>query len=188
MFRMRLCDFYALHPHGHSDASSLLFNATYACRLGPPLCFNFLKLIHDKDIFKKPPDVDTYFSHTSFGAMDQIPIFKGDYFNNYAPLLIVFLCGFTYLNLGSELLGCFGRCFQCMKAPAFSFDEDFTDTRIDHGERILASEQQALAEGTPLGSNLQLLSGATSDSEEAAKAMKGRAGASRWNRLAEENL
>ena len=58
MFRMKLCDFYALHPHGHSDASSLLFNATYACRLGPPLCFNFLKLIHDKDLFAAPPATD----------------------------------------------------------------------------------------------------------------------------------
>merc|ERR1712087_280721 len=101
MFRMKLCDFYALHPHGHSDASALLFNATYACRLGPPLCFNFLKLIHHRDVFGAPPttNVHTYFSDTSFGTMDQIPFFKADYFNNYAPLLIVFLCGFTYLNL-----------------------------------------------------------------------------------------
>ena len=44
MFRMKLCDFYALHPH-HSDAGSLLFNATYACRFGPALCFNMLKLL-----------------------------------------------------------------------------------------------------------------------------------------------
>mgnify|MGYP004392285447 CR=1 FL=1 len=33
--------------------------------------------------------------------MDQIPFFAGDYFNNYAPLLIVVLSGCTYLNLGS---------------------------------------------------------------------------------------
>jgi hypothetical protein len=28
MFRMRLCEGMTLHPHGHSDAASLLFNAT----------------------------------------------------------------------------------------------------------------------------------------------------------------
>lgn len=66
--------------------------------------------------------------------MDQIPFFKADYFNNYAPLLIVFLCGFTYLNLGSEILSCCGRCLPCVRVPSFSFDEDFSDGRIDHGE------------------------------------------------------
>jgi len=191
MFRMRLCDFYALHPHGHSDASSLLFNATYACRLGPPLCFNFLRLIHDDDVFAPPPvtGVHTFFSETSFGEMDKIDIqlFSSDgYFNNGAPLLIVFLCGFTYLNLGSEILSCCGRCCSCFAAPSFSFDEDFSDGRIDHGAAILAREQQAIADGVPIGSNLQMLSGATSDSEEAAKKSSSRP--KKWNRLADENL
>ena len=115
-------------------------------------------------------------------------------FNDYAPLLIVILCGCTYLNLGSSLLGCCGRCLPCLtlQANSFSFDEDFSDTRIDHGAQILSREGQALAEGTPLGANLQLLSGATSDSEEAARlpAPKGAAAASSrpWNRLQDDNL
>merc|ERR1719446_716190 len=148
MFRMKLCDFYALHPHRHSDASSLLFNATYACRLGPPLCFNFLKLLHAPDALfpaEKLPEgvrVTTYFTQTSFGNMGQIsglkiPLFSNDYFDNFAPLVIVFLCGCTYLDLGSGLLSCCGRCLPCMRIPSFSFDEDFSDSRIDHGAQIL---------------------------------------------------
>jgi len=84
--------------------------------------------------------------------------------------MIVVLCGCTYLNLGSGLLSCCAKCFPCLAAPAFSFDEDFDDARIDHGVHILHHEKRALVEGTPLGANLQLLSGATSDSEDGRRA------------------
>ena len=49
---------------------------------------------------------------------------------------------------------------------------------------------QALADGVPLGANLNLLSGATSDSEEqAARRANGSATArSRFNRLQDEHL
>ena len=49
-----------------------------------------------------------------------------------------------------------------LAAPAFSFAGDFSDTRIDHGAQILLHAKQALADGVPLGSRLNLLSGATS--------------------------
>mmetsp|Transcript_19686 Transcript_19686/g.62708 ORF Transcript_19686/g.62708 Transcript_19686/m.62708 type:complete len:141 (+) Transcript_19686:644-1066(+) len=88
-----------------------------------------------------------------------------DTFSDYAPLLIVFLCGCTALHLGSSLLSCCGTCFACLRVPSFSFDDDFSDGRIDAGAQILAREKLALAAGSPLGANLQLLSGATSDEE-----------------------
>ena len=94
-----------------------------------------------------------------------MPFFDKDYFGNFAPLLMIVLAGCTILNLGSGLLSCCARCCPCVAAPACSFDEDFSDTRIDHGAQILLHEKQALAAGVPLGSNLQLLSGATSDTE-----------------------
>jgi len=222
MFRMKLCDFYALHPH-HSDAGSLLFNATYACRFGPALCFNMLKLLEASVILEAddqtcstfeaesatPPDeaqiqpICTYFSQTMFANMDKLPDFisSGDNkssftFNNYAPLLIVILCGCTYLNLFSNLASCCMRCVPCINAQSnsFSFDEDFSDTRIDHGAQILTRERQAMAEGSPLGANLQLLSGATSDGEEASKASARQAPSSasrnlnRWNHLQDDHL
>jgi hypothetical protein len=114
-----------------------------------------------------------------------VPFFDADYFNNYAPVMIVFLCGCTYLNLGSGLLSCFARCVPCVASPSFSFDEDFSDTRIDHGGQILVHERKALEDGAPLGKNLNLLSGATSDGEEAAKSKRP---ARRWNRLNDDNL
>ena len=117
-------------------------------------------------------------------------------FNNYAPLLIVILCGCTYLNLFSNLASCCMRCVPCINAQSnsFSFDEDFSDTRIDHGAQILTRERQAMAEGSPLGANLQLLSGATSDGEEASRVSARQAPSSasrnlnRWNHLQDEHL
>ena len=108
MFQLKLCDAITLHPNRHTDGSALLFHATYACRLGPPLCFNYLKLLHeqfDPDIgrhghgalgllvhprnIQKSQQITTYFTSTIFGHMQDLPIFnqKGDYFNNYAPLV-----------------------------------------------------------------------------------------------------
>mmetsp|Transcript_13658 Transcript_13658/g.19505 ORF Transcript_13658/g.19505 Transcript_13658/m.19505 type:complete len:133 (-) Transcript_13658:94-492(-) len=99
--------------------------------------------------------------------MDKVELFEiGDWFSDYAPLLIVILCGCTALNLGSALLSCFGSCFSCLRFPSFSFDDDFSDGRIDMGSQILCRERDALASGAPLGAHLQLLSGATSDGEE----------------------
>jgi hypothetical protein len=161
-FQMKLCESVALHPQQHTDASALLFNATYACRLGPALCFNFLKLLHERDeyglfVHQTSPPITTFFTQLrGFGDMDQIPLFSGDYFNNFAPLLIVVISGCTMLNLGSGLLSCCAKCCPCVAAPAFSFDEDFSDTRIDHGATILLRERNALADGVPLGSNLQV--------------------------------
>jgi hypothetical protein len=48
-FNLRLCEGYSIHWNRHSDSSSLLFNATYACRFGSALCFNYLKLIHENE-------------------------------------------------------------------------------------------------------------------------------------------
>jgi len=140
--------------------------------------------------------ITTYFTQTSFGNMDHIdnvPLFSGDYFNDYAPLLIVIFSGCTLLNLGSGLRSCCAKCCPCIAAPSFSWDEDFNDTRIDHGAQILLHEKHALAEGVPLGANLQLLSGATSDSEETVAArLRGQAARNtpqrRFDRLRDEHL
>jgi hypothetical protein len=76
-----------------------------------------------------------------------------------------------------------------MAVPSFSFDEDFSDARIDHGAQILMHERQALSDGVALGANLQLLSGATSDEEQSARQKASHTPASsprRFGRLRDE--
>ena len=93
-FNLRLCEGYSIHWNKHSDSSSLLFNATYACRFGSALCFNYLKLIHENEtgqdgglgFYRKAPDgsiITSYFDQTAFGAMDNMPPpFSGDWFDD----------------------------------------------------------------------------------------------------------
>ena len=50
---------------------------------------------------------------------------------------------------------------------------------------LAAIRSRPLEDGAPLGKNLNLLSGATSDGEEAAKSKRP---ARRWNRLNDDNL
>ena len=65
----------ALAERESSCLGASVSGATYACRLGPPLCFNYLKLLHEKDaggLFQQPPpEPTTYFSQTIFGEMDR---------------------------------------------------------------------------------------------------------------------
>ena len=50
---------YPLLRDRNSSPDNLLFNATYACRLCPPFCFNLLKLLHDEDELDKAAPLHT---------------------------------------------------------------------------------------------------------------------------------
>lgn len=45
LFRLGMFKLYHLVPHW-TDVGSLLLNASLACRFAPPLCYNFLHVIH----------------------------------------------------------------------------------------------------------------------------------------------
>jgi len=55
---------YPLLRDRNSSPDNLLFNATYACRLCPPFCFNLLKLLHDEDELDKAAPLHTSHTHT----------------------------------------------------------------------------------------------------------------------------
>merc|ERR1711871_1073940 len=109
LFQLR----FALSPQpvnlqpGCSDIPSLLFNATYLCRLAAPLCYNYLNLLHEK--YRAEAMQHLTGGHTINTALvqslgdktDVVPLLGEDYFNEYGPIAIVLLCGCTYLNLGS---------------------------------------------------------------------------------------
>ncbi|KAH8031755.1 hypothetical protein HPB51_020826 [Rhipicephalus microplus] len=46
VFRVRVLNYYYLAPHHLTDAYSLVFAGMLLCRLTPPLCLNFLGLLH----------------------------------------------------------------------------------------------------------------------------------------------
>ncbi|XP_046387555.1 LMBR1 domain-containing protein 2 homolog [Ischnura elegans] len=140
LFKIRVLNFYYLAPHHQTDEHSLIFSGMMLCRLTPPMCLNFLGLIHmDSHIIKRR------FSETQYtqvmGHMDVISIVS-DGFNIYFPMGIVALCLATYFSLGSRLLTLLGFQ-QFMEGNAGSDgDDDLTAELVDEGRELVRREKR----------------------------------------------
>uniref|UniRef100_A0A3P8RTG8 LMBR1 domain containing 2a n=1 Tax=Amphiprion percula TaxID=161767 RepID=A0A3P8RTG8_AMPPE len=66
VFRIRVFNYYNLVPHHQTDAYSLQFSGMLFCRLTPPLCLNFLGLIHMDSAVSHQDRIQT--SYTSVGS------------------------------------------------------------------------------------------------------------------------
>ena len=110
-------------------------------RLTPPLCLNFLSMIHmDSHVIKD------HFEETAYtnimGHMDVISI-VADYFNVYFPIALLALSSATYFSLGARLLTMLG--FQQFLAQ----DGDVTLEIVEEGKEHIKREKrrrQRLAE------------------------------------------
>lgn len=141
-FRMKLFNFYALHTDQNSDYGSLLFNGTYMCRLAPAITFNYLNLLHEPQRSDESGISPAFL--LGLGEMNVVPFLGADYYNDYAPILIVLLCGCTYLNLFSQLASLCG-------ARSFQFDDDCDDELTTEGARIVKEDARRRAAATPNG-------------------------------------
>lgn len=128
-------------------------------RLTPPLCLNFLGLIHmDSHIIKKriletqytqvrSYSIDKnsicssftciylvkYFSNQIMGHMDVISIISNG-FNIYFPMVMIIISIATYFNVGSHLLTAIGF-------PQYLADDEITEDIVTEGQRLaLAGE------------------------------------------------
>ncbi|KAK6050865.1 LMBR1-like region [Cooperia oncophora] len=68
VFRLKIYQYYHLDPNRHTDGNSLLFSAILLCRLTPPICLNFLGMIHlDSHItMAKDFGVETQFTKVAY--------------------------------------------------------------------------------------------------------------------------
>ncbi|XP_012941746.1 G-protein coupled receptor-associated protein LMBRD2 [Aplysia californica] len=136
VFKIRILNLYYIAPHHQTNEHSLIFIGMMLCRLTPPMCLNFLGLIHlDSHITQ-----DEHIEETSYtqimGHMDVISIIANG-FNIYFPILIVLLCIFTYFSLGSRVLSALG--FQ-----QFIGDDDMTQELMDEGKELVAREKRRI--------------------------------------------
>ena len=107
---------------------TLLFSGALLCRITPPLCLNFLSVVHmDSHVF---PSFSSATSYTRvMGHMDVVSIVQ-DGFNIYFPTLLLVLTLATYFSLGSRLLSFLG--FQ-----QFLDQEDATAEFVEEGRELV---------------------------------------------------
>ncbi|XP_071116644.1 G-protein coupled receptor-associated protein LMBRD2-like isoform X1 [Haliotis cracherodii] len=133
VFQIRIFNYYYIAPHHQTDEYSLIFTGMMLCRLTPPMCLNFLGLIHLDSHVTSGNMEETSYTHI-MGHMDVIS-FISDGFNIYFPILIVLLCICTYFSLGSRILSLLG--FQ-----QFIGDDDMTQELIDEGREMVKREKR----------------------------------------------
>ena len=134
VFKVRVLNYFYLAPNHHSDEYTLLFSGALLCRITPPLCLNFLSLIHmDSHVIKsqvslwcsKKPIISICFLHwncTTFHVLSlmclqimetaytrimghmDVVSIISDYFNVYFPIALLALTTATYFSLGARFL------------------------------------------------------------------------------------
>uniref|UniRef100_A0AC35G736 LMBR1 domain-containing protein 2 n=1 Tax=Panagrolaimus sp. PS1159 TaxID=55785 RepID=A0AC35G736_9BILA len=138
VFKLRIYKYYHLDPHHMTDENSLLFSAMLLCRLTPPICLNFLGMIHlDSHVTADTNfGVETQFT-SLMGHLDVIPLIARG-INIYLPILIFLLCLGTWFKLGSRFL-------QSLGIDQFMDDEDdYSSEMIQGGKRYVTIERNRL--------------------------------------------
>ncbi|TRY99635.1 hypothetical protein DNTS_004826 [Danionella cerebrum] len=133
VFRIRVFNYYYLASHHQTDAYSLQFSGMLFCRLTPPLCLNFLGLIHMDSAISHQAKMQT--AYTSIMGSMRVLSFIADGFYIYYPMLIVILCIATYFNLGT-------RCLNLLGFQQFMGDNEMTSDLIDEGRELLRRERR----------------------------------------------
>ncbi|KAM4745430.1 G-protein coupled receptor-associated protein LMBRD2B-like isoform 1-T5 [Anableps anableps] len=133
VFRIRFFNYYHLVPYHQTDAYSLLFSGMLFCRLTPPLCLNFLGLIHMDSAISHQDRIQT--SYTSImGSMRLLPVIS-DGFYIYYPMLVVLLCIATIYKLGA-------RCLNLLGFYQYITDNDLTSDLVEEGKELIRRERR----------------------------------------------
>ncbi|XP_011307481.1 LMBR1 domain-containing protein 2 homolog [Fopius arisanus] len=133
VLKIRLLNLYYLAPHHQTNEYSLIFSGMMLCRLTPPMCLNFLGLIHMDSHIIKTHILETHYTQV-MGHMDVISIIS-DGFNVYFPMAILAFCLATYFSVGSRLLNVLG--FQ-----QFLGDDELTTDLVDEGRELILRERR----------------------------------------------
>lgn len=136
VLKIRLLNLYYLAPHHQTNEYSLIFSGMMLCRLTPPMCLNFLGLIHMDSHIIKTHILETYYTQV-MGHMDVISIISNG-FNVYFPMAILAFCLATYFSLGSRLLSMLG--FQ-----QFLGDDELTTDLVDEGKELIQRGKHPMA-------------------------------------------
>lgn len=74
VLKIRVLNLYYLAPHHQTNEYSLIFSGMMLCRLTPPMCLNFLGLVHMDSHIIKTHILETHYTQVNM--------------NNYSILMI----------------------------------------------------------------------------------------------------
>uniref|UniRef100_U5EYB4 Putative conserved plasma membrane protein n=1 Tax=Corethrella appendiculata TaxID=1370023 RepID=U5EYB4_9DIPT len=133
VFRIKFLNLYYLAAHHQTNEHSLIFSGMLLCRLTPPMCLNFLGLIHMDSHIIKQRVLETYYTQI-MGHMDVLGIIS-DGFNIYFPMIMLAICAATWFSLGSRTLNALG--FQ-----QFMLNETMSSELVQEGKDLAVREKR----------------------------------------------
>ncbi|TRY67592.1 hypothetical protein TCAL_03463 [Tigriopus californicus] len=136
IFKIRVLNYYYLAKNHQSDEYTLLFSGALLCRLTPPLCLNFLSLIHMDSHVIQSQIMETAYTQI-MGHMDVISIVS-DYFNIYFPIALLALSLCTYFSVGARFLSALG--FQ----QFLNQDSELTLEMVEEGKEHIKREKRRI--------------------------------------------
>lgn len=133
IFRIKFLNLYYLAPHHQTNEHSLIFSGMLLCRLTPPMCLNFLGMVHMDSHVIKGRIFETQYTQV-MGHMDVIGIIA-DGFNIYFPMVMLAFCLATWFSVGSRTLNALG--FQ-----QFMLNETIATELVQEGRDLIAREKR----------------------------------------------
>ncbi|KAG5670335.1 hypothetical protein PVAND_000609 [Polypedilum vanderplanki] len=133
IFRIKFLNLYYLAPHHQTNEHSLIFSGMLLCRLTPPMCLNFLGLMHMDSHIIRQRIQETYYTQI-MGHMDVLGIIANG-FNIYFPMLMVAICAATWFSLGSRILNALG--FQ-----QFMANDEISSELVNEGRDLIMREKR----------------------------------------------
>ncbi|XP_055522557.1 LMBR1 domain-containing protein 2 homolog [Wyeomyia smithii] len=133
VFRIKFLNLYYLAAHHQTNEYSLIFSGMLLCRLTPPMCLNFLGMIHMDSHIIKERILETHYTQI-MGHMDVLGIIS-DGFNIYFPMLMLGFCLATWFSLGSRALNALG--FQ-----QFMLNETIAIELVQEGKDLIVREKR----------------------------------------------
>lgn len=121
LFKLKLAGFYSMHDNQHTDSISLLFLTGFMCRIGFPLCLNFVQVL-------KLSSASTILEQT-MGVTDLVPVL-GRNFIIFYPTILVVLCVFNLFDL-------FGKLMNALGFYSFGFQNAYNEEKIEDGRDVL---------------------------------------------------
>jgi hypothetical protein len=138
VFKIRVLNYYYLAGWHQTDEYSLIFAGMLLCRLTPPICLNFLGLIHMDSHIVGDNVGERSVTETAYtGIMGHLDVLAliSDGFNIYFPMGILVIGILTWFKVGARFLSMLG--FQ-----QFLVEDEVTADLVSEGQQLISREKR----------------------------------------------